>query len=176
MAQSITNTSQKLEVLKNAEAQVQQKFQEGKVSQEQYDALAREIVYTENALKKLNSRADENADMMKHVNDTLDQTSVSTEKATEKIKGAADTSINLGDALYSIADAAGVAIPPALENMIGSLSNVSTKGFAVAGVVTGIATGLFSLASQSAKSAKEIENLAAKAGMSTTEFQEWDYV
>lgn len=176
LAQSITNTSQKLEVLKNAETQVQQKFQEGKVSQEQYDALAREIVYTENALKKLNSRADENADMMKHVNDTLDQTSISTEKATEKIKGAADTSINLGDALYSIADAAGVAIPPALENMVGSLSNVSTKGFAVAGVVTGIATGLFSLASQSAKSAKEIENLAAKAGMSTTEFQEWDYV
>lgn len=49
----INSTKEKLETLKTAEQQVQQQFKEGKVSQEQYDALKREIIDTEQSLKSL---------------------------------------------------------------------------------------------------------------------------
>lgn len=47
LADSVEQTKQKLDSLKNAEKQVQQQFAQGKVSQAQYDALQREIVATE---------------------------------------------------------------------------------------------------------------------------------
>lgn len=53
LSDEIGNTKDKLELLKNEEQEVQQKFQEGKVSQEQYDALKRTIIETEQSLKEL---------------------------------------------------------------------------------------------------------------------------
>lgn len=53
LSETIGSTKEKLETLKTAEKQVQQQFQEGKVSQEQYDALKREIIATEESLKSL---------------------------------------------------------------------------------------------------------------------------
>lgn len=53
LSDEIGNTKEKLELLKNEEQEVQQKFQEGKVSQEQYDALKRTIIETEESLKSL---------------------------------------------------------------------------------------------------------------------------
>lgn len=169
LAQSIAETSQKLEVLKKAEDQTQKKFKEGKVSREQYDALTREIVYTENALKKLNQRAEENVDAIKTAGQAIEDTAVKTDESTA-------SSENLGEALFSIADAAGVSVPPALEKTASMLSSVNASGLAVAGTIAGIAAVLGSLTMESAKTAREIETLSAKMGMSTTEFQEWDYV
>ena len=53
LSDEIGNTKDELELLKNEEQEVQQKFQEGKVSQEQYDALKRTIIETEESLKSL---------------------------------------------------------------------------------------------------------------------------
>ena len=53
LSDEIGNTKDKLELLKNEEQEVQQKFQEGKVSQEQYDTLKRTIIETEESLKSL---------------------------------------------------------------------------------------------------------------------------
>lgn len=53
LSDEINSTKEKLENLKTAEQQVQQQFAEGKISQEQYDALKREIIDTEQSLKSL---------------------------------------------------------------------------------------------------------------------------
>lgn len=53
LSDEIGNTKEKLQLLKNEEQEVQQKFKEGKVSQEQYDALKRSIIETEESLKSL---------------------------------------------------------------------------------------------------------------------------
>ena len=53
LSDEIGNTKEKLQLLKNEEQEVQQKFQEGKVSQEQYDALKHSIIETEESLKSL---------------------------------------------------------------------------------------------------------------------------
>ena len=57
LAQAVESTSGKLEALKDAEAQVQQQFQRGEVSREQYEALQREIVATEQKLESLQTAA-----------------------------------------------------------------------------------------------------------------------
>ncbi len=53
LSDEIGNTKEKLALLKNQEKEVQQQFQEGKTSQEQYDALKRKIIETEESLKSL---------------------------------------------------------------------------------------------------------------------------
>ena len=58
LSDEIGNTKDKLELLKNEEQEVQQKFQEGKVSQEQYDALKRTIIETEESLKSLENEVE----------------------------------------------------------------------------------------------------------------------
>lgn len=52
-------TSEKLDVLKSAEAQVQKQFENGEVSEEQYRALQREIIKTEADLKNLKTAAED---------------------------------------------------------------------------------------------------------------------
>lgn len=57
LKQAISETKDKLDVLKTAEAQVEEQFQRGEVSEEQYRALKREIEATELSLKNLESQA-----------------------------------------------------------------------------------------------------------------------
>ncbi len=53
LAESVDNTKKKLDTLREAERQVQQQFKEGKVGEDQYRALQREVIKTEQELKKL---------------------------------------------------------------------------------------------------------------------------
>ena len=57
LANEIEAVKTKLQGLKDAEKQVQEQFEAGKISQEQYDALRREIIATENQLKSLEAEA-----------------------------------------------------------------------------------------------------------------------
>lgn len=59
LAESIENTAKKLETLKEAERQAQQQFQEGKIGEDQYRAIQREVIKTEEELKKLNGQLKE---------------------------------------------------------------------------------------------------------------------
>lgn len=69
LAESVEQTKQKLDSLKNAEKQVQQQFAQGKVSQAQYDALQREIVATEAELRKAEKAAAETADSVQKIDE-----------------------------------------------------------------------------------------------------------
>ena len=57
LADSITATKDKLATLKTAAEQANQALANGEISQEQYDALQREIVETENELQRLQNEA-----------------------------------------------------------------------------------------------------------------------
>lgn len=57
LTKEISNTSKKLTTLKDAEKQAQEKFAQGKISQEQYQALQREVIKTESQLKELGRQA-----------------------------------------------------------------------------------------------------------------------
>ena len=54
LTKSISETKNKLDTLKEAEAQVQAQFEKGEITEEQYRDLQREIILTEQKLEKLN--------------------------------------------------------------------------------------------------------------------------
>lgn len=56
---AIGETKEKLDALKTAQQQVQQQFERGEITKDQYDALQREIIETEQNLKDLEKQAKE---------------------------------------------------------------------------------------------------------------------
>lgn len=59
LAKAIENTKEKLETLKEAERQVQAQFEKGEIGEEQYRAIQREVIATEQQLKKLEAQLKE---------------------------------------------------------------------------------------------------------------------
>lgn len=57
LKESVEETKEKLEALKEAQEQVQKQFEAGEIGVEQYEGLQREIVATEEELKKLEEQA-----------------------------------------------------------------------------------------------------------------------
>lgn len=62
--QSIANTKEKLTTLKTAQIQVQEQFDKGEITEEQYRDFQREIIATEQKLKKLEETAKEFGSVM----------------------------------------------------------------------------------------------------------------
>lgn len=58
LAKQVSNTKDKLDVLKTAQQQVEQQFQYGKLGEEQYRAFQRELTMTEGALKSYEGQID----------------------------------------------------------------------------------------------------------------------
>lgn len=69
LADAVGETKDKLETLKEAEKQVQEQFKQGKISQEQYDALKREIINTEQQLRSLESQAEKSSKALEVLGD-----------------------------------------------------------------------------------------------------------
>lgn len=82
LAEAVGETKNKLDTLKDAEKQVQDQFQQGKVSQEQYDALKREIVATEEQLKSLEQQAEKSNTTLQQISEAGKQLQEFGSKAT----------------------------------------------------------------------------------------------
>lgn len=96
----ITQTSDKLETLQQAEKQVQQQFEAGKVSQEQYDGLKREIAETEIQLKKAKTAAQQLANELSDVDsDAIEDIGDEAKKASKQMDDLADAAEDAGDSL-----------------------------------------------------------------------------
>ena len=80
LSQAVSDTGDKLKVLQQAEKQVQEQFKKGDVSQDQYEALQREIIATKQKLGNLESEADDVAAAIKGIE----------EKPIKSVKKAAD--------------------------------------------------------------------------------------
>lgn len=87
LGNAVSETKTKLDGLKDAEKQVQEQFEKGEVSQEQYNALQREIVQTENELKNLEKQANSSSVAVAKISDTADKVSKATDSLAQKTKG-----------------------------------------------------------------------------------------
>ena len=67
LAQAVEETKNKLETLKTAQQQADEALKNGTISQEQYDALQREILETEQKLKSLEEQANQSATAMQKI-------------------------------------------------------------------------------------------------------------
>ena len=108
LGDAIRETKTKLDTLKTAEQQVQQQFAEGKVSQQQYDALQREIVATSADLKRLE-------DQTKKSNAVLSGISAGAEKLSAGASGVATGFAPVTAAVGGLAAAAYATVPATKE-------------------------------------------------------------
>lgn len=111
LTQAVADTKDKLDTLKTAESQVQQQFAEGKINQQQYDALKREIIETSEQLKTLEKQADS-------ANVTMQKISLAGDKFQEaggKISGAGEKLLPVTAAIAGVG-AASVAAAMELDD------------------------------------------------------------
>ena len=85
LAQAVGETKSKLDVLKNAEQQAQEQFKQGKISQDQYNALKREIIETEQSLKKLEEQAEKSHTAMDKISEITGKVSEGAGKIGDKM-------------------------------------------------------------------------------------------
>lgn len=83
LQQAIEGTSEKLKSLKEAEAQVQEKFQRGEIGEEQYNALKREIIDTEEKLNGLEDAAKKSNATMAQIGATADKVAQGAQKVSD---------------------------------------------------------------------------------------------
>ena len=85
LAESVENTKKKLETLKAAQEQAKEALARGDIGQDEYDALTREILKTENQLKSLQGE--------------LDKTNSKWQQVGEKLQSAGDKMVKVGEGM-----------------------------------------------------------------------------
>lgn len=104
LTQAISKTEEKLETLKDAAVQAEKQLGEGKISQEQFAALQREIAATEIELKRYDSQLDTAADATEDLGDAAEQAAQNSGDASEEIGELSDAADDLGDAAEDAGD------------------------------------------------------------------------
>ena len=140
LTQAISKTEEKLETLKDAAVQAEKQLGEGKISQEQFAALQREIAATEIELKRYDSQLDTAADATEDLGDAAEQAAQDSGDASEEIGELSDAADDLGDAAKDAGDG---------TKDLGESARDSGDGFYVldGAVATFIGNGLTALVS-----------------------------
>lgn len=103
LKQAITETKEKLDVLKNAEAQVEEQFKRGEVSEEQYRALKREIEMAEISLNKLEEAAKQSNSELAKAGETFGKIGETSTNIGKKMLPATTAIIGAGTACGAMA-------------------------------------------------------------------------
>ena len=152
LAQAVDETKQKLETLKPAAEQANTALANGDISQEQYDALQREIIETEADLKKLETQANQSATALQKIS-----------SAGEKMKTVGDNISGAGQKMLPVTAAVtglGTAAVTTAANFESSMSQVqATMGITKESMST--------LDGQSVNTMDALSNLAQEMGAST---------
>lgn len=105
----IQDTETKLTALKEAEEQVQQQFERGDVSEEQYNGLRREIIATESSLRSLRDQAEQTERAINGVDEQpVEDVADAAEDAQDALGDAGKEASNFGDYLKAGAVIEGV--------------------------------------------------------------------
>ena len=100
LSNQIADTTNKLDSLKEAEKQVQEQFEKGEVSQDQYFALRREIIDTESRLKQLADEAEKTENAIKDIDEKpLEEVAAAADEAEEQLEQAGKEASNFKDYL-----------------------------------------------------------------------------
>lgn len=165
LAEAVSEVKTKLDTLKEAEKQVQAQFERGEISQRQYDALQREIIATEQDLKKLEQQADKSATALEKIGNS----------ANFIKSGALSVQQTFAPATAAVAGlaAAAVATVPATSELRSDLSKLeqSAKDNAVSVDVAKEAWRTFAVQSGETDSAIEATANLLQAGFTESNLQ-----
>ena len=107
LANAISEAKEKLDILKTAEAQVQEQFKKGEASEEQYRAVKREVERTTLEIRDLETAAAETEKAVKQLGDSSQLSGDDLQKAQEKAGSLKDTLGDLGEKAATAAKALG---------------------------------------------------------------------
>lgn len=162
LGDSVKETKEKLETLKTAAEQAEKTLNDGPISKNQYDALQREIIETENELKRLEEQANQSATALQKISATgekLKDVGSNIEGAGKKLLPVTATVTALGTASVKIA-----------ADFESSMSKVAAVSGATGGdldVLSKKAREMGSKTKFSASEAAEAMNYMAMAGWKT---------
>lgn len=151
LASAVEETKSKLDILKEAEKQVQEQFERGEVSEEQYRALQREIIATTGKLESYERAAQQTAD-------EIEKLGRSSDEAADDLDDAGDNAEDAADSVDELDDAADKA-----EKSTGKLGDTLRSGLkaGLTAVVTG-ATAVIGALGATAESTRELRTGLAK--------------
>lgn len=122
LTKSIAETNEKLDVLQKTEKHVQQLFKEGKASEEQYNALKREIVSTEMSLDKLKDEAKKTEDAINGIDEKpVEEVAKATKEAGDSLEHTGKEASNFKDLLKAEVVVEGA------KSIIGALKDVAEE-------------------------------------------------
>lgn len=125
LSQSIGTTEEKLNALKAAQQQVQKQFERGEVTEEQYRALTREVVKTEQELTNLKSAAETSKNALESQTKSVNDASVAQSKHNEEIEEANEKLNEYGEKIKGASKKIGIGIAA-----IGTAA-ITTSGYAL---------------------------------------------
>jgi TP901 family phage tail tape measure protein len=156
LSQAVNETKEKLETLKAAAEQANQALANGDISQDQYDALQREIVETEQKLKDLEKQAGQSAVAIQKIGET-----------GEALKNVGSKITGVGKALAPLSaavTATGVAGVKAATDWETAFTGVKKTTDATEEEYEQLAEGIKKMATETASSAEEIAGVMEVAG------------
>ena len=162
LGEAVKETKEKLETLKTAAEQANTALANGEISQSQYDALQREILETEQDLKKLEEQANESATALQKISAT-----------GEKLQSVGDTISGVGTKLLPVTGAvtaAGTAAVKTAADFESAMSKVSAVSGATGSDLDALSAKAREMGSKtkfSASEAAEAMNYMAMAGWKT---------
>jgi len=129
LGDQVETTRNKLNQLKDAEAEVQRQFENGDIKEEQYRAFQREIVETESKLKHFESQVETSKTSLEKLADKAAVTGESFKKSGEKMKSAGSTMTkNVTLPIVGAAAALGVFISKTAESADAAAKNARKMG------------------------------------------------
>lgn len=175
LAEAVDNTSEKLEILREAEKQVQKQFEKGEVSEDQYRALQREVMDTERKLGTYEKAAKETAEAVDNLADDTKNVTDDTKKMSKEADNAGDSVLDLSHMLKEAGDA-GETMGKKLANAAKTGLKVVAAGAAAAAAGVGAATkGLAESTVSAANYADEMLTMSSVTGVSTDDLQAFSY-
>lgn len=159
LSQQSEDAAKKLDILKSAQTQLQQKLSTGADATEeerrQMERLQREIIATSG---KMDNLSDETA------------------KTNEALKDGGEKTSALSGAMESLSSRLSDRLPTGLQGFVEKLNGANKSAVALAGTVTLVIGALGKMTLSTAETAKEIDIMSQRMGMNTEEYQQWDYV
>lgn len=162
LGDAVKETKEKLETLKTAAEQAEKALNDGTISKDQYDALQREIIETENELKRLEEQANQSATALQKISAT-----------GEKLKDVGSNIEGAGKKLLPVTatvTALGTASVKTAADFESSMSKVAAVSGATGGDLDALSKKAREMGSKtkfSASEAAEAMNYMAMAGWKT---------
>ena len=161
LGKAVSNAKEKLDTLRTAQAQVEQQFASGQISDEQYRAFTREVAKAEGEVNKFEQE--------------LEQMGSAAERADDKVADVGDKAQSAGRDMDGAADKAHK-FSGALSNIAGGIGRAAVVGIAAVGTAAIAAgVGIAKITLDAGKAADELITLSNKTGISTKTLQEMEY-